>query len=141
MPSQPSDNSDFPAYPDQPLQPVQAGFGRRFVALTIDWVFAQGIAGLITRQHTGPASFLPLAIFFVEVSILTSLTGSSAGQRVMGLRVVGIDGSLRIPVLRVVKRTILLCMVFPALLTKDSRGYHDWLSSTIVTRVLRPGQI
>jgi len=118
--------------------PMQASFGRRLLAVAIDWFMCLGIAGLISRRHVGGATFVPLAVFFVEVLLLTSLTGSSAGQRVCGLRVVGVDGSLRVPAYRVLGRTILLCMVFPALLTKDGRGYHDWLSSTVVTRVLRP---
>ncbi len=117
---------------------MQASFGRRFIAVMIDWIMCQGIAGLITRHRTGPAALLPLLIFFIEVLLLTVLTGSSAGQRVAGLRVVGVNGAPRIPALRVLERTILLCLVFPALLTKDGRGYHDWLSSSIVTRVLQP---
>ena len=118
--------------------PTQASFGRRFLALLVDWVMCQGIASLITRHHTGAASFLPLGVFFVEVLFLTALTGSSAGQRLVGLRVVRIDGGSYVPPLRVFERTILLCLVFPALLTKDGRGYHDWLSSTAVTKVIRP---
>jgi len=117
---------------------MQASFGRRFLAVLIDWFMCLGLSGLISRHHTGSASFLPLGVFFVEVLLLTTLTGSSAGQRVMGLRVVHVSGSLFVAPARVLERTILLCMVFPALLTKQGRGYHDWLSSTVVTRVIRP---
>ena len=118
--------------------PMQASFGRRFLALMIDWVMCQGIASLFSHHRTGAASFLPLTAFFIEVLVLTTLTGASAGQRLVGLRVVHVNGSAEVPPLRIIERTILLCMVFPALLTKEGRGFHDWLSSTVVTRVIRP---
>jgi len=116
---------------------MQASFARRFLAIAIDWVMCQGIAALLVRHHLGAAAFLPLGIFFLEVFLLTTLTGSSAGQRICGLRVVSVNASSYLSPLRVFERTVLLCLVFPALLTKAGRGYHDWLSSTVVTRVLQ----
>src|SRR5690606_19754564 len=48
-----------------------AGFGRRFVALAIDWLACVLIANLVSSGQ--PEAFLPLVIFFVEVAVLTAL--------------------------------------------------------------------
>lgn len=66
-----------------------AGFGRRFVALAIDWLACVLIANLVSSGQ--PEAFLPLVIFFVEVSVLTALMGSSFGQRILGIRVVSLS--------------------------------------------------
>lgn len=116
--------------------PVQASFGRRFLALSIDWVVCLAITGLVTKSKSGEAALLPLAIFYLEVVLLTILTGASFGQRMAGLRVVNDDGSFPVAPLRILERTTLLSLVFPALLSKEGRGYHDLLSSTVVTRVI-----
>ena len=114
--------------------PDQAAFGRRLVAIILDWFMCLGIAHLITRHLTGGAQFLPLAIFFIEVGILTALQGSSAGQRIVRLRVVDASTGGRISALRAFKRTLFLCLVFPAIFTKEGRGYHDWFSNSVVVK-------
>ena len=93
-----------------------------------------GIAHLITRNLAGGAQFLPLAIFFVEVGLLTALQGSSAGQRILRLRVVDASAGGRISTARALRRTLFICLVFPALFTKEGRGYHDWFTNSVVVR-------
>jgi uncharacterized RDD family membrane protein YckC len=114
--------------------PDQAAFNRRFVAVLLDWFMCLGIAHLIHRNLAGGAQFLPLAVFFVEVSILTALSGSSAGQRILHLRVVDAPNGGAISPSRAIKRTLFICLVFPALFTKEGRGYHDWFTNTVVVR-------
>lgn len=93
-----------------------------------------GIAHLITRNLAGGAQFLPLLIFFLEVGTLTALTGSSAGQRVIRLRVVDANTRGRITSGRAIFRTFLICLVIPALFTKEGRGYHDWFTNSVVVK-------
>ena len=112
--------------------PDQAAFGRRLIAVALDWFMCLGIAHLITRNLTGGAQFLPLVIFFVEVGILTSLGGASAGQRIVRIRVVDATTGGPVPVGRVLYRTFLICLVVPALFTKEGRGYHDWFTNSMV---------
>jgi len=114
--------------------PDQAAFNRRFVALLLDWFMCLGIAHLFHRNLAGGAQFLPLGIFFLEVGILTALQGSSAGQRIVRLRVVDASTGGRISAFRAFKRTLFLCLVFPAIFTKDGRGYHDWFSNSVVVQ-------
>ena len=114
--------------------PDQANFQRRFLAIVLDWFMCLGIAHLFTRNLIGGAQFLPLAIFFVEVAILTALQGASAGQRIVRIRVVDAVSGGRITFSRALYRTLLICLVIPAVFTKEGRGYHDWFTNTVVIR-------
>ncbi len=93
-----------------------------------------GIAHLITRNLTGGAQFLPLGIFFVEVVLFTALQGASAGQRILRLRVVDAANGGRISIGRVLRRTLFICLLFPAIFTKEGRGYHDWFTNSVVVK-------
>ena len=93
-----------------------------------------GVAHLIHRNLAGGAQFLPLAIFFVEVSILTALQGSSAAQKILRLRVVDAETGGAISPSRALKRTLFICLVFPAIFTKEGKGYHDWFTHSVVVK-------
>lgn len=114
--------------------PVQAAFGRRLVAVALDWFMCLAIAAFVSPKVVGGAQFTPLVIFFVEVSVLTALQGASAGQRLLRLRVVDVNTGGRVPAGRVIFRTFLICLVIPALFTKEGRGYHDWFTNCVVVR-------
>lgn len=114
--------------------PDQVAFGRRLGAVALDWFMCLAAAHLIYRNLTGGAQFLPLAIFFLEVAILTSVGGSSAGQRIFRIRVVDAETGGAIGVGRALRRTFFICLVFPAIFTKEGRGYHDWFTHSIVVK-------
>ena len=63
---------------------------------------------------------------------MTTLTGSSAGQKVMLLKVIDAGDGSRVNATRVLIRTTLLCLVFPALMTKEGRGYHDVFANSVI---------
>jgi uncharacterized RDD family membrane protein YckC len=113
-----------------------AGFGRRFLALTIDWIACVLVANLISSGQ--PPAFLPLVIFFVEVALLTALLGSSFGQRIMGIRVISLQRG-RLDPARAALRTLLLCLVVPPLVfDRDQRGLHDKAAGSVAVRMGRP---
>lgn len=113
-----------------------AGMGRRFVALLIDWLACVLIAQLFVSGQENPV--LPLIIFFVEVALLTALMGSSFGQRILGVRVVSLSTG-RLDPMRSVLRTLLLCLVVPALVfDRDQRGLHDKAADSVAVRMGRP---
>ena len=67
----------------------RAGLGIRLAALAIDWALATMTTALFVPPFSsaiGPSA-LRLGIFVLEVSIVTGFSGSSMGQRMMGLRV------------------------------------------------------
>ena len=109
--------------PSSPLMP-QATYGRRLFALCLDWFAAYIIARLITQEVIVPG-WLQLTVFFIEVSFFTILIGGSAGQILLGIRIVDIDTGMRIGVLPSIMRTFLICLVVPPLLTVHGRGLHD----------------
>jgi uncharacterized RDD family membrane protein YckC len=122
----------------EPVGPVRgqvAGFGRRLVALLIDWLAATGVSLLVFREvayGSVESSFAVLALFALEVIVLTWLIGGSFGQRLLGLAVVRMDGS-PLSLGRAVLRTLLLCLVIPAVVVDSlGRGLHDRAVDSVV---------
>ena len=115
-----------------------AWFGRRVVAFLIDWFASVLVALLAFPQFpygSNGSMLATLAVFVVEITVLTWLTGASFGQRLVRLRVVSIDGG-RVPLWRVLVRTLLICLIIPAVVyDDDGRGVHDRLAHTRVVRV------
>lgn len=118
-----------------------AGWSRRLSALLIDWFactviaiafFYHSQAGHAATVLTEPRLWTP-AVFAVEDFVLTALTGFTIGKRLLGLRVVRLDGR---PVgLWALPRTLLLMLVVPAMMMdRDLRGFQDKASGTVVVR-------
>lgn len=117
-----------------------AGWSRRFVALLIDWIVCSVIAiaflyhpqaGHATSVLTQPRLWTP-AVFGVEDWLLTAFTGFTIGKRLLGMRVVRLDGRpVGLP--RAFVRTLLLMLVVPAMMMdRDLRGIQDKAAKTIV---------
>ena len=124
--------------PESPTAP-SAGWGRRAIALFIDWVVALLTVSVLTQTPVVSGgdtnAFLPLAAFWVEVSVLTGLLGHSIGKRVTRLSVVGVDGS-PVGLLRAMLRTALVCLVVPPVVANaERRGLHDLAAGSIVVSV------
>jgi uncharacterized RDD family membrane protein YckC len=119
-----------------------AGWSRRFGALLIDWIACSviAIAFFYHPQAGHVASVLThsrlwtLAVFGVEDWLLTAFTGFTIGKRLLGLRVVRLDGQpVGLP--RAFARTLLLMLVVPAMMMdRDLRGLQDKAANTIVIR-------
>ncbi|WP_285756975.1 RDD family protein [Nocardiopsis ansamitocini] len=123
------------------------GFGRRVVALIIDWLLASLLASALfgapsvfapaPEGGTPPsAALLPVAVFAVMVIVLLTLFGTTAGKLLTGsgLAATG-ERALPWPVAMIV-RTVLLCLVVPAVVyDRDQRGLHDRLAGTISVRL------
>jgi uncharacterized RDD family membrane protein YckC len=114
-----------------------AGLGRRLAALAIDWLAAIGVSLLMLRDvayGSLESSVAILLIFAVELILLTWLTGSSFGQRVLGVQVVRMDGG-RLGLGAVALRTVLICLVIPAVIIDSyGRGLHDRAAGSVVVR-------
>ncbi len=124
------------AYPGEHLGLPERGPGsvasmpRRLLALLIDWLLSMVIAYWLTHSQ-----FWTIAVFAVEVHVLTVLGGSTVGKRLVGIRTVRIGGG---PVgfgWALVRTAILLTVVPPLLTDRDLRGLHDRASDTIVVRI------
>jgi uncharacterized RDD family membrane protein YckC len=112
-----------------------AGYGRRLVALVVDWLIALLVAQILTAAlHWGPTSrsFVTLAVFGVLAWLLTGIFGTTAGKRLAGLRVARLDGG-RVGLLWAFERAVLLVLLVPAVLwNRDHRGLHDRAAGTVV---------
>jgi uncharacterized RDD family membrane protein YckC len=116
-----------------------AGWGRRLLALTIDWFGSLMVVGVFLGPDlwsgTGAAQWAPLSVFAIERWVLTSLSGGSAGQLVTRVRVVRTDGG-RLDPGRALVRTLLLCLVIPPVVyNRDQRGLHDLAVDSVTVRV------
>ena len=105
--------------------------GRRLAALFVDWILSTVIALAIFHSR----GWGTLLVFAVEVYVLTALTGFTVGKRLLGIRVVRLDGK-PVGLVWALVRTLLLLAVVPPLITdRDLRGLHDRAANTIVIRV------
>jgi len=122
-----------PAYPGQRFGLPERGSGsvasmpRRVLALFIDWLLCTLIAYWLTHSQ-----FWTIAVFAVEVYVLTATTGFTVGKRLTGIRTIRTNGDL-VGFRWALVRTAILLTVIPALLAdRDLRGMHDRASDTIV---------
>ena len=112
----------------------EASLGRRLLALVIDWTMCRLIAGLLSPAVIPDNSFSTLIIFFFEVCLFTIAFGASAGQRIMAIKVVTYPDQQRVKVGRIILRTLLICLVLPAVFTKNGRPLHDHFANSQTVR-------
>lgn len=122
---------------------IPASIWRRLGAIAVDWFAAIIVARLIlpgAEYGSAESALATLAIFAVEVIAFTWLTGSSFGQRLTGLVVVSLTAR-RLSLWRVVIRTLLICLVIPALVyDSKGRGLQDLaVGSVVLLRRSVPG--
>nr|WP_297425868.1 RDD family protein [uncultured Actinotalea sp.] len=130
----------------------RAGVGRRVVGLGIDWA----LASLISSAFFGFDEWATLGVFAVSTAVLVSLLGTTIGHRVAGIQVVRLADLVTVagdaararrsePVLPAllpppglllgVVRTVLLCLVIPAVVWDGTgRGLHDVAAGTVLVR-------
>ncbi len=129
--------------PAAPQEVREASWGRRILALFVDWTASTfvvvAVMGLEGWSESRVSGLYTMAVFVVETSVLTALAGGSFGKLATRLRVVRDDGSGRPPdLLRSVLRTALVCLVVPPLIYKpDGRGLHDLAAGTATVPLTR----
>lgn len=112
-----------------------ASLGRRLGALAIDWLASMLVARLLFGRGAESVALETMGIFALMTIVLIALGGASFGQRLLGLRVVSVTTGGRVALWRVVVRTLLLCLVVPAVIwDRDQRGLHDRAAGTVVVR-------
>lgn len=115
--------------------------GRRIGALLIDYtaatIIATGFLGFdqfALPTEAGLTQFAPLLVFSLLQIVFIPVVGGSPGHRILGMRLVRIDGAW-IGVWRPIVRTLLLIVVIPAVIwDADQRGLHDKAVGTVLIR-------
>jgi uncharacterized RDD family membrane protein YckC len=118
-----------------------AGWGRRVIALFVDWLIAGLIASAVVSKPLwaggNDLSTTQLVVFFAMTAVLSGLAGGTIGHRLLGLRVASTTpGAPSQPgLLSGVLRSFLICLVIPAVVyDRDRRGLHDRAANTVVVR-------
>lgn len=107
-----------------------AGLGQRVAALCIDWAVASAAGWLFL----GGDALGILAVFAVLQVLLIAIASGSLGHLLLGMRVVPLNPAW-VGIVRPLVRTVLLCIVIPAVIwDKDQRGLHDVLAGTVLVR-------
>ena len=121
-----------PTYAPPDLTP--ATWGRRILALAVDWVTCLAVVeGLVAVGVLAgnPNGLGTLGLFVLESALFTALAGGSFGKLVARVRVVRHDDpSTPVSLLRAVLRSVLVALLVPPLLTFDGRGLHDLAAGT-----------
>ncbi len=116
-----------------------ARFGRRLAALVIDWGIALLVAVVFFHYDLGGRStntnvWLTPTIFAVEQVLFIAIWSGSIGHLLLGMRVVPLTPKW-VGVWRPAVRTVLLCLLIPALIwDRDQRGLHDKAAGTVLVR-------
>ncbi|MFZ0835085.1 MAG: RDD family protein [Mycobacterium sp.] len=115
-----------------------AGFGRRILALLVDWLLAYGLAALGMSLGLWSAAALStavLAVWLVIGVMSVRLFGFTPGQFALGVMVISVDDRLHVGIGRAAVRGLLIALVVPPLFTdSDGRGLQDRLTATAVVR-------
>ena len=116
-----------------------AGWGRRILALVVDWyastlIVVAFVGGWDGWAGSNSANLYVLLVFVVESAAFIALSGGTFGQVATRLRVVREDGDPRpLDPLRALARQILVALVVPPLVYRpDGRGLHDVAAGSAV---------
>ena len=137
----PAATQDEP-YPGQSLGLPETGRGSlaswraRIAALLIDWAASMALAvfmfGTGVLRESGWQSWMVMAIFFVESSVLVGLAGGSFGMILARIGVARLDHQ-PIGLLRAIARQAMICLVIPTVVIgAERRALNDLVLGTVV---------
>jgi uncharacterized RDD family membrane protein YckC len=112
--------------------------GRRFAALLVDWLACYFIVAASTGGLGAMApnrSLSVLALFFVEIAILSALQGATLGHKIFGIRIVRFaDGGAISPIQALIRSGLLVTVIFAITFDENGRGIHERFSGSVLTR-------
>jgi uncharacterized RDD family membrane protein YckC len=112
-----------------------ARFGRRGVALGLDWAVALLIVRGLLGNSDAVLQWATLGLFAVTQAALVGTLGASPGHLVLRMRVVRTDGGPVGPVRALARSGLLVLAVPPLIWDRDQRGLHDRFAGTVLCRV------
>lgn len=115
--------------------------GRRIGALAIDYAAATIVAiaffgydQFALPAEAGWSQFAPMAVFAAMNVLFLPTLGGTPGHRLLGMRLQLVGGGW-VGLWRPIVRTLLLCIVIPAVIwDPDQRGLHDKAAGTVLLR-------
>ncbi len=114
-----------------------ATIGARIGAFVIDAIVANLIAGLPylfgVRYSPNARGFAILGAFLIVEVLFDAAYGQTLGKRLLGIRVIRVDGDGLASLPWLLLRAVLLGVLVPAVVwDRDRRGLHDKASGTVV---------
>jgi uncharacterized RDD family membrane protein YckC len=117
---------------------IRTTYARRMAALALDWLACYAIVAALSggiNQMSPNSSLYVLALFFLQVWILTALQGATLGHRLFGMKVVRFEDGGAISLSQALIRTVLLVLVVTAVtFDANGRGIHERSSGSVLTR-------
>jgi len=109
-----------------------ASFGRRLIALLIDWALCTLVASfLVDSLAANP--WPQLGIFVLAHAFFVGLFGQTVGMAVARIRCVSMADGGAIGLPRALLRAVLLALVVPAVISDgDGRGLHDRAAGSVM---------
>jgi uncharacterized RDD family membrane protein YckC len=118
-----------------------APFSARAFAFAVDALACGLVAGLFFRPSADAAVLVgaapSLLVLAVEHVLFVALMGQTFGMRLLGLKVLRLSDTTRVPgLVPSVVRTVLLLVTLglAGFFTRDGRGLHDLAAGTAVVR-------
>lgn len=108
-----------------------AGWGRRILAVLIDWSLALLISNLWFEGHP----LATLGFYVVMQVLLVGLLGTTLGKRIAGIQVVRVGGAMAGPVRALIRAALWCLVVTPFMVDPDGRGVHDRVAGTVQIRM------
>ncbi len=115
--------------------------GRRMLGITIDWFAAYAVTlgffagGGTFLERTRGAGGTVLIVLALEYLILVTLTGSSFGHRIVGLKVIRFSDGGAVTPLQALIRTVLMIIIITAItFDENGRGVNERLSNTVLVK-------
>ncbi|MGM7667505.1 RDD family protein [Microbacterium sp. A93] len=108
-----------------------AGWGRRVLAVVIDWFIALFISNVFFEGHP----LVTLGVYVLVQVVLVSLLGTTVGKRVAGIQVVRVGGAMAGPVKTLIRTGLWCLVVTPFMIDADGRGLHDRAAGTVLIRM------
>jgi uncharacterized RDD family membrane protein YckC len=140
-PATPRGAADQAGFPGQDLGFPESGPGsmasqaRRVAALFIDWLLCAFVVVAAFRTPYWQVQYWTLLVFVVQDIVLTGLIGITVGKRLLGLRVVRLDGRMVGLGWALIRTALILTIVPPLMQDHDLRGQQDRASNTAVVRI------
>ncbi len=115
--------------------------GRRMLGISIDWFAAYAVTlgffagGGTFLERTRGAGGTVLIVLTLEYLILVTLTGSSFGHRIVGLKVIRFSDGGAVTPLQALIRTVLMIIIITAItFDENGRGVNERLSNTVLVK-------
>jgi len=109
-----------------------ASFGRRLIALLIDWAICTLVASFLVDSLSADP-WPQLGVFVLAHAFFVGLFGQTVGMALVRIRCVSMADGGAIGIPKALLRGVLLALIIPAVISDgDGRGLHDRAAGSVM---------